>query len=661
MNNCVFCEENRFPFHKQIHRNNDDLILYEDNNLFVTVDISPVCLGHILLITKQHICNFFQTSQSVRKSVVSALDYIKNKVYMGSTITMFEHGSVRGGESGSSVDHAHIHVVPGVYNLVENIENDKKYSESYVIDKNQFLEWREERPYIAIYTGDIIRIFIVEKIESQYMRYVLAKKVGNGCSVNWRTAFVERASLDMYDETVAMFNKCIENVGNVENTEKRLRELFGKKDSLVHEVFEFAKETILRMPFEKASKENYDILFDEDYQPGLFWISEREMYPDFLLEENEIGYEKWFISKIVSELNQITVFEEFHEAVYRYGIRNIVDDVFWIFNYSYKNSPRLVDKMMNQVYSDFFRRAIMFLISGSPFTICNNHKKNNELTEKVGVYFLSKDTKYTLKERLKQSLYSGVIGMNLKEAAISTGPISLSSTFEVSSDENTYEEIFCRVEKQVRDPTWNGIDDYSLFEEKVMRKESVRLSWITDDYLATMFEMRFMDEIMDVNEGLSICLIPRFDSYSNDASYDDIMHLLSLSVFESLHQKMEEGRFVVCRNGCDISTFDGLRMSRELSENLISSDYVVISGARAFEMGQGIKKDTFFTGIAVCKGYTESITGFDRESGAIVFIYQPSGEKSFRGFKDRASRVIKRDGYSVGYAVVTAREYASGR
>ena len=64
-----------------------------------------------------------------------------------------------------------------------------------------------------------------------------------------------------------------------------------------------------------------------------------------------------------------------------------------------------------------------------------------------------------------------------------------------------------------------------------------------------------------------------------------------------------------------------------------------------------------YTGIAVCKSYTESITGFCRNSGKLVFLRQDVGEHSFEGFKDRAWRKIQDDDKIISVAKITAKEY----
>lgn len=48
---CPFCMNTRF----------------KNNNIYVQVYISPLCRGHILIITKEHYLNFYETPDGIKK------------------------------------------------------------------------------------------------------------------------------------------------------------------------------------------------------------------------------------------------------------------------------------------------------------------------------------------------------------------------------------------------------------------------------------------------------------------------------------------------------------------------------------------------------------------------------------------------------------------
>jgi hypothetical protein len=99
-------------------------------------------------------------------------------------------------------------------------------------------------------------------------------------------------------------------------------------------------------------------------------------------------------------------------------------------------------------------------------------------------------------------------------------------------------------------------------------------------------------------------------------------------------------------------------MSSEVASILLASDLVDVRGARNYETMQGLLKKIYF-GFAVCREISESITGLDAESGALVFIRQDQGVASFKGFRKRNQRTkISKFGRRYGLAEMTALEYA---
>ena len=55
---CPFCMNTRFKNNKLVNLPSEECILFENNNIYVQVDISPLCTGHIRIITKEHYLNF---------------------------------------------------------------------------------------------------------------------------------------------------------------------------------------------------------------------------------------------------------------------------------------------------------------------------------------------------------------------------------------------------------------------------------------------------------------------------------------------------------------------------------------------------------------------------------------------------------------------------
>lgn len=421
-------------------------------------------------------------------------------------------------------------------------------------------------------------------------------------------------------------------------------------------------DCILKTPYEKADTKTIQTIFGEDYSPGLFYLAERRKRPDFLLEESKVEYEEWVRYKVEAELSVLEKSDDFAKCILQNGKENIKDDLYNMLSFKTKEQRRLDEIISNQEYSDFFRRILMLLLKGDAFSIYHNHDEFNRLGLKIAVGVLEKTVDYTLYERLIQTIVSGLVGVDMKENQINTSPASLSKIIPLGTDETDLQKIdrvFMTLDSFAKRKNVLQIDCYKRYLNEVLRSNGKTICWFFDDYIQTVFELKFIEEQMELNESLFFYLIPRYRNYSNDASYDDVMNMINLDILKRL--KGFSGRMEVCRQGMDMSTVDGLRISKSVADIMLKSDIVVMTGARAYEMSQGIKKITYFTGIAVCKGYTESITGYSKDSGALIFLRQNPGDKSFRDFKDRSWRKIRDEttGLTVSCAGFTTKEYAA--
>jgi len=98
MDDCIFCKivKGEIPCHK----------IYEDKKYLAFLDISPVSLGHTLLVSKQHfrwvydVPNFGEYWQVAQKIALNIKNSALNPEFI-SFITI-----------GNEVAHAHIHIIP---------------------------------------------------------------------------------------------------------------------------------------------------------------------------------------------------------------------------------------------------------------------------------------------------------------------------------------------------------------------------------------------------------------------------------------------------------------------------------------------------------------------------------------------------------------------
>lgn len=415
-------------------------------------------------------------------------------------------------------------------------------------------------------------------------------------------------------------------------------------------------DLLLSTPYKRVADDQAYKIVNAGYFPGLFYIIERKSSPEFLFDENSLPYDNWLEQKILSEIIQVGKDVMLGNRIAELGGNEVVLGLcINILHFKNKNNMPLESLIINQEYSDFFRRIVMFVLTGNPFFIYNNHASFNSIGINTIPYILEQTKNYTLREKLFLSIASGLIGMDIKDGLIHTSPISLNSSMKL--DSNNLNKLVDELDIYIHSSEKIGIDCFEEFITDIIKANRMIITWFTDDYIETMFELKFIEELLSLYEHITINIVPRYASYSNDASFFDVLDMLQLPLFSRLRDYYNHERLLICRNGMDISTVDFFRMSVDLFNIMSKTDLCVISGARAYEMTQGLNLKTYYTGIAVCKSYTESITGFSKKNGALIFLSQDKGDYSFSGFKERSHRRLSDGNDIIPVAGFTTREY----
>lgn len=172
---CPFCDGTRYINNKMANLPTTEAILFENEDLYVRVDISPLCLGHCLIITRKHYLNFFEIPIELKQQVKKIMEKIRSiyKELYHSDVLFFEHGSAEPGYAGASIDHAHLHCIPCDYDI-SDILKDKlgiPVKCNIITSKEKF-----KNEYSYIYTENQSMggyLYKVEKLPSQFLRKIV--------------------------------------------------------------------------------------------------------------------------------------------------------------------------------------------------------------------------------------------------------------------------------------------------------------------------------------------------------------------------------------------------------------------------------------------------------------------------------------------------------
>lgn len=202
-NECPFCSDTRYINNKLVNLPAEEAILFENDNIYVRVDISPLCLGHILIITNKHYLNFFEIPKEIKKEVVELKEKIK-KVYKqlyNTDVLIFEHGSAKSGYAGASIDHAHLHCIPYKFDITNSLSKILSNPlECNILSSDE--QFHNEFSYIYVeseQTGN--KIYKVEKLPSQFLRRFVFEKQGSE-EYLWQKKCITSDSITNLNQTI---------------------------------------------------------------------------------------------------------------------------------------------------------------------------------------------------------------------------------------------------------------------------------------------------------------------------------------------------------------------------------------------------------------------------------------------------------------------------
>ncbi len=155
-------------------------VLWGDDQFFVTLDVSPLIEGHLLLVTNDHVLSTLGTQQDLARiaSHKSQIEHVLKRALKRKPVFL-EHGSVHQ-DRDPCIEHAHIHALPLKREIREPIQkqlgNLVKYQSIFRADAAvsglEYLSYENKRGQIFISSEN------VSHQPSQFMRKVVSAEIG---------------------------------------------------------------------------------------------------------------------------------------------------------------------------------------------------------------------------------------------------------------------------------------------------------------------------------------------------------------------------------------------------------------------------------------------------------------------------------------------------
>lgn len=164
-----------------------DRRLIQRGGVVSLVGLGPLSVGYVLILPEIHYRSLGETPEQVLTEVLSQKQEIEDimKNLWGKT-ACFEHGSTRVSHGGACIDHAHLHIVAGDYDLPPHIQPD--FAESRISDVRALRRFSEqELPYLYVEDthGQGYVYNIPRQIPSQYLRRIWARVTGHPDDWDW--------------------------------------------------------------------------------------------------------------------------------------------------------------------------------------------------------------------------------------------------------------------------------------------------------------------------------------------------------------------------------------------------------------------------------------------------------------------------------------------
>ncbi len=121
MKDCLFC--------KIIKGETPSTKIYEDDDSYAFLDISPVNSGHVLLVPKKHSRNLFDTDDETLRQLAPTLKKLTNAIKAGTNADGINIHINNEPAAGQVIFHLHMHIIPRYPNDGLRLWKGKEYSE----------------------------------------------------------------------------------------------------------------------------------------------------------------------------------------------------------------------------------------------------------------------------------------------------------------------------------------------------------------------------------------------------------------------------------------------------------------------------------------------------------------------------------------------------
>jgi diadenosine tetraphosphate (Ap4A) HIT family hydrolase len=90
----------------------EDMLLFGDDNAYVRYDSNSLSKGHVLVVPRRHVADFFNMTWEEKTSILTLLDKAKAQISREHSPDGYNIGVNIGKAAGQSRMHVHVHLIP---------------------------------------------------------------------------------------------------------------------------------------------------------------------------------------------------------------------------------------------------------------------------------------------------------------------------------------------------------------------------------------------------------------------------------------------------------------------------------------------------------------------------------------------------------------------
>ena len=367
----------------------------------------------------------------------------------------------------------------------------------------------------------------------------------------------------------------------------------------------------------------YDFkLCEKDYIPGTFKIDQITHYTSVS------SFDKW-VDKVLREQIRL-IYDQRSDLFADRSQKDIAQKVKKALEFTPLNGIPLKKEIWCQEYSDVIHRLIMSFLSADLDNNLNLYP-NLTVNRRDFVYqvleWIEQSRRLDLKNWLHLSIAAGLLGVDEKSIHAATSAVNQKYGINLYDPNKDIKEEVKRVGMELLDIIEKTlhIDASNLLFHILDTNKCYDFKIVSfpDDYLETIFLLKFYEELLKKYEKVKISFIPRSIRCSNDISYEDAVELSGK--FSFLNQS---GQFEIIPNGPKLGGVNLLKLHPHVIREIYNAFMIDVRGARNYEMMQGINRHCFF-GFIVCREFSEKFTGLKSKDRPFVYLHQAPGECSF--------------------------------